>query len=218
MTRDDGDLHAIFHAAAPPVRPVDVDALFAAAGRRAGPAETSRSPWKRSLSMSLRITAGVLIAAGVAGVAILLVPRESAARMTLAEVQATVEKTQTMTCKVFQQKVPPAKEAEESYRLLILGPSLVRFEQADGSYSITDFARHRSLAVDPAKKTAMVFEGLDVPKGVMVKSFYDLFRSIASKPVKTLPPRLIGGKMAAGFVVRNPVEGAPACRNRPTPR
>ena len=35
MTRDDGDLHAIFHAAAPPVRPVDVDALFAAAG--AGP-------------------------------------------------------------------------------------------------------------------------------------------------------------------------------------
>ena len=79
-------------------------------------------------------------------------PRESAAVVTLAEVQATVEQTRTMTCKVFQQKVPPAKEAEEPYRMLILAPSLVRIEQPDGTYAITDFARHKSLLVDPAQE------------------------------------------------------------------
>ena len=120
-----------------------------------------------------------------------------------------------MTCKCFQQKVPPAKQAEEPYRMLILGPSVVRFEQADGSYAITDFARHKSLLVDPAKKSARVFEGLNAPGGAMVQSFYDLFRSIAAKPVKTLPSRLIGGKMAVGFVVRNPMEGAPGLPKSP---
>jgi hypothetical protein len=215
MTRDDRDLHTLFHAAAPPVRPVDVDALFAAAGRRADSTETSRSPWKRSVSMSLRITAGVLVAASVAGVATLLVPRESAANVSLAEVQATVNKTQTMTCKCFEQKVPPAKQAEEPYLMLILGPSVVRIEQADGSYSVNDFARHKTLLVDPAKKSARVFEGLNVPGGDKVQSFYDLFRSIAAKPVKALPPRLIGGTMAVGFVVRNPMEGAPGLPQSP---
>ena len=215
MTRDDGDLHAMFHAAAPPVRPVDVEGLFAAAGRRAGSTETSRSPWKRSVSMSLRITAGVLVAASLAGVATLLVPRQSTAKMTLAEVQATVEKTQTMTCKCFHQKVPPAKQKDEPDRILIRGPNIVRFEQADGSYTVTDFARHKSLLVDPAKKSARVLEGFTPPGGVQIQSFYDLFRSIASRPVKTLPPRLIGGKMCVGFVVRNPMEGAPGLPKSP---
>jgi outer membrane lipoprotein-sorting protein len=215
MTRDDRDLHTLFHAAAPPARPVDVDALFAAAGRRADSTETSRSPWKRSVSMSLRITAGVLVAASVAGVATLLVPRESAANVSLAEVQATVNKTQTMTCKCFEQKVPPAKQADGPGRILIRGPNIVRFEQADGSYTVTDFSRHKSLLVDPAKKSARVLEGFTPPGGVQIQSFYDLFRSIASRPVKTLPPRLIGGKMCVGFVVRNPMEGAPGLPQSP---
>ena len=50
-----------------------------------------------------------------------------------------------------------------------------------------------------------MLEGLNPPGGIPDKGFYDVFRSIADKPIKTLPPRLIAGKMADGFVVRHPL-------------
>ena len=68
--------------------------------------------------MFLRIAAGVLI---VAGVATPFVARKSAADVTLAEVQATVERTQTVTCTLIDKTVPPSKERDESSRLLITG-------------------------------------------------------------------------------------------------
>jgi outer membrane lipoprotein-sorting protein len=208
MTREDSDLRALFHDETPQVRPVDVAALIATAGRRFESITKARSNWKRSLIMPLRVTAGVLAVACFAGLVALLVSRDSAAEMTLAEVQATVTRTQTMSCKSFRRSVPAAKESDEPHRMLILGPSVVRIEQADGKYAITDFNRRQSLLVDPAKKTAIVLHGLNYPAGLPVQNFYELFRSIASKPVKTLPERLMDGRKTMGFEVRNPLEGA----------
>jgi len=152
--------------------------------------------------MSLRIAAGVLI---VAGVTSLLMPRESAANVTFSEVQATVERTQTMTCTMTDQTTPAAETKEEPYRLLIRGPNLVRLEQADGGYTITDFGRRKSVLIDPAHKTVRILEGLAVPANASALNFYELFRSSAANPIKTLPSREIGGKKAIGFIVRGPI-------------
>ncbi len=83
----------------------------------------------------------------------------------------------------------------------------MRYEAPDGGYTITDFAARKVLMVDPAKKTARVLEGLNPPGGLPDRSFYDLFRSIAEKPIKSVPPRLIAGTEALGFVVPNPLSG-----------
>jgi hypothetical protein len=153
--------------------------------------------------MAFRNDAGLLMAAGVAGLATLFLPRGSAA--TGAEAQAASGSARTIIARVDRQRVPPAKVAEEPYRLLIRAPSVVRFEQPDGTYTITDFARRKALLVDPAKKSAQVLEGLNPPGGLPDRSFYDLFRTIAEKPIKSVPSRLIAGTEALGFVVPNPV-------------
>ncbi len=91
------------------------------------------------MPLSLRITAGVRITAAVVGVATLLGPRAL----------ADDRPARTVICRVNRKSVPTAKESEEPYRLLILAPSLVRIEQPDGTYAITDFARRKSLLVNP---------------------------------------------------------------------
>jgi outer membrane lipoprotein-sorting protein len=211
---DEGDLRRLFRATRPTARTVDLDALFTAAemARPGAPhsrpvTSIERSPWKRRLSMSLRIAAGLLIAVGLAGVGTLLVPRESAAYVTLAEVQATVERTRTLSCTMTDKTSSPDKQESELHQLLIRGPSLVRTENADHSYTIMDYEHHKALLVDPAQKSARIMEGLAIPKGVPVINFYDLFRTIAADPIKTLPPREIAGKSAVGFMVRNPMPG-----------
>jgi hypothetical protein len=160
--------------------------------------------------MAFRNTAGLPMAAGVAGLATLFVLSESAAAVTAAEVQVADGPPRTMIARVDRHSVPPAKVAEEPYRILIRAPSVLRIEQPDGSYTITDLARHKALLVDPAKKSAQVLEGLHPPGGEPDRSVYDLFRTIADRPIKSVPPRLIAGKEAPGFVVPNPMPGGGA--------
>jgi outer membrane lipoprotein-sorting protein len=232
---DDRGLRDLFRASAPIGRPVDLEALFAAAEARRpkrqrrffglgllhpaqgaahretlSPVPREKPFWKRSLSLSLRIAGGVLIATGIAGVATLLIPRESVANVTLAEVQATLERTQTLTCTMTEKSSAPAKQESALHRLLIRGPSLVRLENADRTYTITDFRRRKALAVDPAHRSVRVFEGLANPRNAPALNFYEWFRSIAANPIKTLPPREIAGKRAVGFLVRNPIAGEEA--------
>jgi hypothetical protein len=160
--------------------------------------------------MIFRGVAGVSVVVGAASLAVLLGPRPSTASCPLAEAQAPGSPARTMIARVDRQRVPPAKVAEEPYRMLIRAPSVVRVEQPDGSYSITDFARRKALVVDPAKKSVRVFEGLNSPGGLPDRDVYDLFRSIAEKPIKSVPARLIAGKDALGFVVPNPMPGGGA--------
>jgi hypothetical protein len=150
------------------------------------------------------------MAAGVAGLATLFVLSESADAVTAAEVQSADGPTRTIIARVDRQRVPPAKVAEEPYRMLIRAPSVVRIEQPDGTYAITDFARRKALLVDPAKRSARVLQGLNPPGGLPDRSLYDLFRTIADRPIKSVPPRLIAGKEAPGFVVPNPMPGGGA--------
>lgn len=161
--------------------------------------------------MRSRNAAGARIIVGVAALATLFVPRDSAGIVArAAEVQAADGPVRTIIARVDRQWVPTAKVAEPPYRMLIRAPSVMRIEQPDGTYTITDFARRKALLVDPAKKTARVLEGLNVPGGLPDRSFYDLLRSIAEKPIRSAPSRLIAGKDAPGFVVPNPMPGGGA--------
>ena len=153
--------------------------------------------------MSLRIAAGVVV---VAWVASLLIPRESSAEITFAEVQAKVEHSRTVTCKVTQVTVPTPQEGDLSYRLLIRGPDVVRDERPDGRYTITDYSRHKSITVEPKKKSVRITEGMNLP----TLNLFEMFRSIAANPTKTLPPREIRGTQAVGFIVHPRIlESAP---------
>ncbi len=237
---DDHDLRRLFRGAAPSVPPVDVEALFAAfhsqpirrarvwSGRRQVDPRNDLSNYaalpgvpvmkslrKRSLSMLVRIAAGVLILAGVAAP---FLTRKSVAEVTLAEVQATVERTQTMTCTLTDNTVPPSKDGDELSRLLIRGSSLVRFEQADGGYSIIDYSQRKCVLIDPARKSVRILEGLAIPRNAQALNFYQLFRQIAVNPVKTLPAREIAGKKVVGFLARNPIfDVEPHTPNGPKP-
>ena len=165
--------------------------------------------------MLLRIAAGVLILAGVAAP---FLTRKSAADVTLAEVQATIERTQTMTCTLTDKTVPASKKQDEVSRLLIRGPSLVRFEEADGGYSIVDYTQRKCVLIDPARKSVRILDGLAIPKNAQALNFYQLFRQIAVNPVKTLPAREIAGRKVVGFVARNPIfDGAPHAPEGPKP-
>ena len=223
---DHKDLRELFRRTAPIARSVDVEALFSAAevrgadgrllawsrliGRPRNPflrpssAEPLRTltPWKRGIVMTLRIAAGFVF---VAGIAALFIPRESAANVTFAEVQAKVKQTQTVTGKVTTVTLPTPQKADESYRLLIRGPHVVRLETSDGGYTITDYHLHKSILVDPAQKSARVFESINLP----TLNFYEFFRSIATNPIKQLPAHEINGKKVVGFIARPPaLEGA----------
>jgi outer membrane lipoprotein-sorting protein len=224
---DDKDLRDLFRSSAPNVSRVDVEALLSAAQARhpdrrrlAWPQFISQSHdpvhghsvsetlrriplWKRGLAMSIPIAASVVV---VAALTALLIPRESAAEVTLAEVQANVERKRTVTCKVTQSTVSTPQTAGQSHRLLIQGPNLVRDESHEVGYTITDFSLRKSISVDPTKKLVRITEGINLPN----LNFYDMIRSIAADPTKTLPPREINGTKSLGFIVRPPiVNGVP---------
>jgi hypothetical protein len=157
--------------------------------------------------MFIRIAAGVVV---VAGVATSLIPRESAANVTFTEVQARVEQTRTVTCKVTHLTIPSPQAGELSHRLLIRGPNVVRDEEPDGGYTITDYGLHKTISVDPTKKSVRITDGMNLP----ALNFYEMFRSIAANPTKTLPTREFNGTKAVGFIVRPPIlEGAPPERD-----
>ena len=155
--------------------------------------------------MLFRNTVGFPMAAGVARLASLLALSLLAAAVTADEAQSREGSPRTMIARVDRQRVPAAKVAEEPCRMLIRAPSVVRIENPDGTYVITDFVRRKALLVDPAKKSARVLEGLNPPGGLPDRSLYDLFRTIADRPIRSVPPRLIAGKEAPGFVVQNPM-------------
>jgi outer membrane lipoprotein-sorting protein len=219
--RDDTkDLRDLFRLTAPSCRRVDVEAILSAIqarqlnrrlawsrlvgqlrdtlDRRAVSETPRKSPfWKRGLAVSVPLAATVAVAAGVAA---LLMTRESAANVTLAEVQSKVEETRTVTCKVTQVTAPTPRIEDRSYRLLIRGPNLVRSEGHDGGYTITDYNVHKTVSVEPKTKSARITEGMNLP----TLNFYEIFRSIAANPTQTLAPRGINGKQAVGFIVRPP--------------
>ncbi|SIO56293.1 Outer membrane lipoprotein-sorting protein [Singulisphaera sp. GP187] len=183
-------LHALFQRTAPEVTPTDIEALFAKS-------KTSRTRpqrvFSRRLVMTIRITVGTIIAAGVAALISLLVPSQTTAALNLADVQREVKATRTVT---FTSNFVVNGESKHVTKHLILPPDRLRFETENG-YTVIDFKTRKGMSVNTKDKTV---EFSDTGQNPSQKNLYSLFRDLTKTLAEPLPAREIDGKHALGFV------------------
>jgi len=206
----DGDLRVLFERTAPSAAPLDVDVLWLTAKRRTakrlnptGCPDTRLQPrlLQQSASSSsglgrrrigLRIVAGLVIAGIVAWSLFLLVP--DGGSIAFGDVQEEMRKHETVTCTLT--RYLKGKQPETS-RMMALGANVARVERPDGRVVITDFKRQKILEIMPAKKKAVVLQGLALPE----MDLYNAVRNVQKDATKRLPERDMDGKRAIGFVV-----------------
>jgi len=187
----DDDLRALFQRTAPEVTPTDVEALFATV-------KTSR-PYQQSvpsrrLVMTIRITVGTMIAAGVAAAFSFLVPHETTAAFEFAEVQREVAATRTVA---FTTTLAFDGQPRMVMRTLVLAPDRLRVE-AEGHFTVIDFKARKRMTVDTKHRTVQIKELLTTESPE--SNLYALFTEVARDPIETLLERSLDGKRALGFV------------------
>jgi outer membrane lipoprotein-sorting protein len=150
-------------------------------------APTSR---RRVMRKRFVIAAVVLLAAG--SVFAWLMP--SSARF--GEIQAAMNKARSVSCR---QIIRTPGKPDETSRIRVLESGLWRFDSGDGSYAIVDTKKSQSLAVDPAKKTALLLLGANVPS----INLYEMIKNLpADKKARPLPGKKIDSKKVLGFAVK----------------
>jgi len=165
-------------------------AALAAAGAR----PPRPRAWPRRIKMLLKVAAGILVVVGLSNVVSLQGP--GAGGLAFAQVQERLKEVRSVTgTHVLRRPGQP----DEEFRLLILENGLVRVEQPDGGYTVTDTRKHRALLVTPAKKQATVLEGLATRPPA---DLYGLLRDAPRRAVRRLPGRELEGRRAVGYVVR----------------
>jgi outer membrane lipoprotein-sorting protein len=148
-----------------------------------------------------RFTAAAAVLLALSGLVAWLVPWTSEVRAGFAEVQAAVQSARSVTCR---QTTRIKGETGETIRLSIVGNGMLRADQAEGGYTVTDSANHRALLVDPKKHEVTLMQGANVPD----VNLYELIRNLpADTSAVRLPEKKIDGKKALGFVVK--VQGYP---------
>ena len=170
---DDGDLRDLFHASAPGARPVDVDALFAAAQARqadrrglAWPRwsvlsrDRSRSvdnpfPRRRTMLMTMKIAAAALVAAG-GWFYFAVVPSNEASAF--AEVAQKLHDAHTLAYRTAMES-PGLFKTPMMMRLFFKEPNLMRVEADGGTVTVMDGGQGKQLILDPKSKTALLMEG-----------------------------------------------------------
>ena len=154
--------------------------------------------FSRRIRMFKRLTvaAALLLGAGLLGA--WLVGFVTGTRLSFAEVQAAMQKPRTLR---FRQIIRVPGKPDQVSR-----PGCCKrdggSEDADGTYTVTDLANHKALAVNPKEKKAVVFlQPREIPFNL-----YDKIKNLpAEAAAKPLPVKEIGGKRALGF--RVPLEG-----------
>jgi outer membrane lipoprotein-sorting protein len=187
------ELAALFAAAAPPTRPVDVDALFPQAVTSS--AFHSHAPFfNRRNPMLRRITVLASATAGVAAVVALFVLFNSAARLSFAQVTDTVARTRSI---IFKMTTQIPGRPEEVLHMTFLADGRSRVDMADGHYTVMDL-KGTALIVAPREKKVTIMRGLYVPSGV---NPYELFRNPTSQKSVPLPDETLDGRKANVFRV-----------------
>jgi hypothetical protein len=113
-----------------------------------------------------------------------------------AQVQATLKRTHSVTCR---QTIQIEDESDRVTRLWILDNGIWRAEESDGQYTIINSATYKSLAIHPKKREALLLQGANVPQA-------NLYDKIKNLPRDTSARRLRGkkldGKEVLGFAVK----------------
>jgi outer membrane lipoprotein-sorting protein len=143
-----------------------------------------------------RYAAAAVVLLAIGGLFAWLLPSPSPVRAAFAEVQAAMMAARSVTCRqITRTKGNP----DETIRFLILDNGLWRAEESDGSYSVTDTNKYRTLLVNPQKRAATVLQGVNAPQ-------VNLYEHIKNLPndasARAMQGKKIGGKDALGFVVK----------------
>jgi outer membrane lipoprotein-sorting protein len=121
-----------------------------------------------------------------------------AGNLAFADVQKKVEQTKSLNLTFTQEGSDGKPQTGTAY---VLSDGRVRMEDQDGSYNVVDPRRELSLAVDPAKKTALLIRGY---YNRMPTDVYQMFRDIRKSEVKKLPGEQLNGEAAEVFLGKAP--------------
>jgi outer membrane lipoprotein-sorting protein len=111
-----------------------------------------------------------------------------------ADVQAAMKGVQSVTFREVDEKHP-----DQSSRTMLLANGLCRNEHADGSYTVCDFAKSKQLSIEPAKRTATLFLGINGPS----VNLYELIKGLpGDASAKALPGKKMDGKNVLGFAIK----------------
>ena len=153
--------------------------------------------WRRSISWTARIAAGILLAA------LLFYAAESRLlRPTLAfgEMARTLHDARTLTYLMTMQLPDVPKPV--SVRLLFMEPGLIRFEGAEGQVIVCDTKADITLVLQPKTKTAVVTKGTEGdPLAGSVTGILARLRRLVEKGGVPVGRKRIGSVDAQGFRV-----------------
>jgi hypothetical protein len=179
------DLTTLFAASVPPVRPVDVDSVFAKAV--VNPSFHSRNhTLNRRSPMFRRIAVLASAAVGVVAIVVLFVLFGSGTQLTFAQVAERVAKTRSMTMKLTGAASDKSLRVD---RASCLADGRCRIDMADGNYTITD-TDGNALCVSPGEKRAVLMQGLGTPS----INLYEVFRNIVGEKSERLPDETLAGR------------------------
>lgn len=137
--------------------------------------------------------AAVLIIGG--GLGIWLMRSSPSARASLAEMQHVMKEARTVS---FRQVTRLKGKPDQVTRMLIRSDGVVRSEESDGTYTVTDMPKFEALLVNPGKHEATRLRGVNVPQ----VNLYEMIKNLpADASARALAGKTIDGKKAFGVVV-----------------
>jgi outer membrane lipoprotein-sorting protein len=188
---DHEDLRALFHATAPTMPPVDVEALVRRFVRPFS--------WRPTMAFAMKIAAAALLAAGGWFYFMVLPSAEATA---FAEAAQKLRDAHTLSYRVTTES--PELNLPLTLRFLFKEPSLMRTETEGGVITILDGSQGKQLLLDKNNKTALLMEGKrqQTPGGAGV-GMIDRLRKLTNGDAKQVGEKTIGGVQALGYLVKN---------------
>jgi outer membrane lipoprotein-sorting protein len=153
------------------------------------------SSFRRFRTMT-RYAAALVAVAAVVLLALWLVNPFGTGSLAFADVQKKVEQTKSVTM-TFNGTGGDGKPVTGAAYALADGR--MRIEDPDGSYNVIDPKRERSLAVDPAKKEALLVKDY-YNRGPA--DVYQMLRDIRKNEVKKLPAEQVNGQATEVFMAK----------------
>lgn len=211
----DADLQDVFRREVPAFGQVDIDALLRDATECQSPVSTaevlddsgaSRRPNRLHDSSSIvtvsRRTIVMLSKVGVvvvcaAGLCVALVHGLWGGNSAFAQVQTALKKIKTASYTVTQ---TVGDQPAQTWKVELLGESLCRVDQPNGTYLVFDVTGRRMMEVNPAESKVRFTENLPVPMDFNILAMLTDLDHFAAKVQPGVPSREIAGVTAVGFI------------------
>jgi outer membrane lipoprotein-sorting protein len=155
----------------------------------------NHTPWRRKAMLKYVAAAAAVVLVAGSLFAWLLLP-SSPALANFAEVRAALQAAHSVTCR---QTIHSEGQPDQVTRIFVLGSGLWRAEDRDRSYTVVDIGKHKTLAVDPKKREALLLQGANLPQVNLYEKIKNSPNDTTSRP---LPGKKLDGKDVLGFQVK----------------